>query len=81
MTPLIKHVLVTTAMLAVGSADAIWSIAAFAESPEAIRSIIFGPRRGSVMFCELTAPTPSRSVRHRAATAGDDDAIAAPKDP
>jgi hypothetical protein len=37
-----------------------------------------GPKEGSVMFCVATAPTPARACAQRAATAGEDDAIATP---
>jgi len=40
---------------------------------------MIGPRAGSVMFCVATAPHPLRACAQRAATAGDDDAIATPK--
>jgi hypothetical protein len=37
-----------------------------------------GPKDGSVMFCVATAPAPARACAQRAATAGEDDAIATP---
>ena len=48
------------------------------ERPFSIKSNVKGPKEGSVTFWLETAPTPARVYEHRAATAGDDEAIATP---
>src|ERR1700722_8908355 len=49
--------------------------------PRAIRSRPICPNRGSVMFWLAIEPTPGRACTQRAATAGEEDAIAIPNMP
>ena len=49
-----------------------------ARAPAARAWSICGPNAGSVMFCVATTPAPARACAQRAATAGEDDAMAIP---
>lgn len=60
---------------------AISATAPSAPAPPPIRSSARGPSEGSVTFCVNAAPTPARTKAQRAATAGEEEATAAPTIP
>ena len=64
-----------------GSVATSASIAACGAAPAASASRSRPRRRGSVRFCDATAPTPARTAMQRAATAGLEDVTTAPKRP